>query len=211
LPVVPRCSVVIQPFVTLAVYTTRHWVIPSQDVRSILFKRLDAELLNIQSKGGYALSSISFDCRGDRPWWLACTAARTAHTTAYLSAREARPPFGIVVAGSPDSGELLGRDGPRLIENLAGDFSALRGDIMNSYQRASSRDSFRTESRFLFRYAVVFEDPNEFANGSPTCHTANVCRQRPAARTGPIPGRKSPTIATASPIAAPLKASSLAR
>jgi hypothetical protein len=45
---------------------------------------------------------------------------------------------------------------------------------MNSYERTSSRDSFCIESRFLFRYAVVFEDPDKFADGSSACHTAKV-------------------------------------
>jgi len=45
---------------------------------------------------------------------------------------------------------------------------------MDSYQGTSSRDSFCIESGFLFRYAVIFEHPDEFANGGSGCDTANV-------------------------------------
>ena len=55
---------------------------------------------------------------------------------------------------------------------------------MNRYQRASSRNSFCIEPRFLFRYAVVFEDADEFANGGSACHPANVRRQRTGRQNG---------------------------
>ena len=45
---------------------------------------------------------------------------------------------------------------------------------MDNDQRTSLRDTFCIESRFLFRYAVIFEHPDEFANGGSGCDTANV-------------------------------------